>query len=133
MASEKHGGNGKGIAPPNQPYTRRPDDPARRAWWLLLRLAGQARRQYLCRVKPDYVARMRAERLGECRQCGACCHLTFRCPFLTNELRCDRYERRTVTCRDFPVDAMDLKLTRVPCGHFYKSRLEEKTCADSSG
>ena len=133
MGSAANGGNGNGIAPANQPYARRPEDPAARAWWLLLRLAGQVRRQYLCRLKPDYVARMKAERLGECRKCGSCCHLTFHCPFLTEELRCNQYEKRTVTCRDFPVDALDLKLTRVPCGHFYKSQPEEQTSADSSG
>jgi Fe-S-cluster containining protein len=98
-----------------------------------LRLAGQVRRQYLCRFRPAYVARVAAERRGECLQCGACCHLTFHCPFLTPERRCTVYHKRSRTCRDFPIDAADLRLTRVPCGHHFDSRREEEARADSSG
>ena len=81
------------------------------------RLLGQARRQYLSRLRSGYVGALRARRLGECRRCGSCCDLTFHCPFLTREGPCRIYDRRPVTCRDFPIDALDLRLTRAPCGH----------------
>ena len=131
---------GRPVAPPNQRYRRPPDDVPGLALRWLLRLAGQVRRQYLCRLRPDYVARAKAARRGQCRQCGACCNLTFHCPFLTSEYRCNRYDRRTQTCRDFPIDARDLRLTRVPCGHHYDSPPpstgpygEDNARADSSG
>ena len=69
------------IAPPNRRYAEPPTRPAGRAWLWLVRLAGQARRQVLCRLRPGYIERQQARRRGDCRQCGACCHLTFRCPF----------------------------------------------------
>ena len=131
-----------GVAPPNQRYRRPPDDVPGLALRWLLRLAGQVRRQYLCRLRPDYVTRAKAARRGQCRQCGACCDLTFHCPFLTSDRRCNRYDRRTQTCREFPIDARDLRLTRVPCGHYYDSPPpsaggrtgpEGKARADSSG
>jgi hypothetical protein len=129
-----------GVAPPNQRYRRPPDSVPGLALRWLLRLAGQVRRQYLCRFRPDYVARAKAARRGQCRQCGACCDLTFHCPFLTSEYRCNRYDRRTQTCREFPIDARDLRLTRVPCGHYYDSPPpstgpygEDNARADSSG
>ena len=124
---------GRPVAPPNQRYRRPPDDVPGLALRWLLRLAGQMRRQYLCRFRPDYVARAKAARRGQCRQCGACCDLTFHCPFLTSDRRCDRYDKRTQTCREFPIDARDLRLTRVPCGHFSDSPPEGKARADSSG
>ena len=112
-----------GVAAPNRNYIERPDGvPGQVSLWLS-RLAGQVRRQYLSRLRPDYVARMKARRQGECRRCGACCDLTFHCPFLTNGgdcTGCRIYDKRTRTCRDFPIDARDLKLTRVPCGHYYE-------------
>ena len=114
---------GRPVAPPNQRYRRPPDDVPGLALRWLLRLAGQMRRQYLCRLRPDYVARAKAARRGQCRQCGACCNLTFHCPFLTSDRRCDRYDRRTQTCREFPIDARDLRLTRVPCGHYFSESI----------
>jgi len=123
----------EGVAPPNQAYAEPATHPPARAWRWLLRLVGQVRRQYLSRFRPDYVARMKADRLGTCRHCGECCHLTFNCPFLTADLRCRSYEKRPRTCRDFPIDALDLRLTRIPCGHCYEARQEEEARADSAG
>ncbi|MCX5676184.1 MAG: hypothetical protein NTX87_14355 [Planctomycetota bacterium] len=132
----------EGVAPANHGYVRPPEHVQGLAWRWLLRLAGQVRRQYLCRLRPDYVTRAKAARRGQCRQCGACCDLTFHCPFLTSDRRCNRYDNRTQTCREFPIDARDLRLTRVPCGHYYDSPPpstggrtgpEGKARADSSG
>jgi phosphatidylserine decarboxylase len=69
------------------------------------------------------VKRVREARRGECRSCGSCCDLTFHCPFLDPEKtleRCTHYEKRSRTCRDFPIDALDLWLTRVPCGYWFE-------------
>jgi len=121
-----------GIAHVNLDHAAVPGHPLARAWRWTLRLAGQVRRQWLSRVRPGYVARMRALRMGSCRGCGSCCNLTFHCPFLTAECRCNRYERRTLTCRDFPIDALDLRLTRVPCGHYFVREPEEEDRANSA-
>jgi hypothetical protein len=112
------------VAGVNRAYVCAPCRPGHRAWVWLLRLIGQARRQYLSRLRPGYVRAMRDKRLGACRGCGSCCDLTFHCPFLSEARRCTNYEKRTLTCRDFPIDALDLRLTRVPCGHYFR---EEET------
>jgi len=115
----------RGIASVNQRFSTEPRRLHDRLWRWTLRLAGQVRRQYLSRLRPGYVARMRALRRGECRLCGSCCDLTFHCPFLNGEWRCRAYDTRTLTCRDFPVDATDLRLTRVPCGHYFAPPAQE--------
>jgi len=79
------------------------------------------------------VAKVRGTRRGECRRCGSCCNLTFHCPFLDDRRLCNRYDKRTRSCREFPIDAKDLRLTRVPCGHYYDTPPEDKGRADSSG
>jgi hypothetical protein len=43
---------------------------------------------------------------------------------------CRIYERRTRTCRDFPIDALDLRLTRVPCGYYFEAKPEDTDGAD---
>ena len=116
------------VAPPNRRFLEQPVGAGKRLGRWFSRLAGQARRQYLSRLRPAYVQRVRRMRRGECRSCGACCDLTFHCPFLDpdkTEERCTHYEKRTRTCRDFPIDALDLRLTRVPCGHWFEGRGEK--------
>ncbi len=122
-----------GIAAANRKYEEEPEGPLGRVWLWLVRLVGQVRRQYLCRLRPGHVRRARQHRRGECRQCGGCCHLTFRCPFWQTDGLCRIYERRTRTCRDFPVDALDLRLTRVPCGYWFEPESEAADRADSAG
>jgi len=115
------------IAPVNRNYAAEPEGVhARLARWMS-RLAGQARRQYLSHLRPGYVRRACETRRGMCRSCGACCDLTFHCPFLDRnetENRCTHYEKRPRTCRDFPIDALDLRLTRVPCGFRFEPERE---------
>ncbi|MCX5653987.1 MAG: hypothetical protein NTY65_04980 [Planctomycetota bacterium] len=123
----------EGVAPVNVPYVRPPSNPPAVAWRWLIRLAGQLRRQYLCRLRPDYVAEAKAARRGQCRRCGSCCNLTFQCPFLDEGSLCKCYDKRTRSCQEFPIDARDLRLTRVPCGHYYDSPPEDMGRADSSG
>jgi phosphatidylserine decarboxylase len=114
---------GGGIAEVNRPYAAEPGGPARLGRWVL-RLVGQVRRQCLSRLRPGYVRRARERRRGECRLCGSCCDLTFHCPYLDETRRCTHYEKRQLTCRDFPHDALDLRLTRVPCGHYFEEEAE---------
>jgi len=118
------------IALVNLDYADQPQGLVPRLWLWVLRLVGQIRRQVLCRLRPGYVSRARRLRRGECRQCGACCHLTFHCPLLTPDGLCRHYQKRTLTCRDFPIDALDLRLTRVPCGHWFEA--EDADGADSA-
>jgi len=118
------------IALVNREYAVEPKSLRSRAWRWMLRLVGQIRRQILCRLRPGYVADARRRRRGECRQCGSCCHLTFHCPLLTADGLCRHYHRRTLTCRDFPIDARDLRLTRVPCGYWFEP--EDADGADSA-
>jgi hypothetical protein len=122
-----------GIAAVNKEHAETPAGVVARTWLWVLRLVGQVRRQFLSRFRPRYVARMRRLRHGTCRGCGSCCDLTFHCPFLTPEKRCKIYQRRFVTCRDFPIDATDLRLTRVPCGHYFVSEPEDVNRANSPG
>jgi len=121
------------VAAANQPYARAPLGPAARMGLWFLRFAGQVRRQYLSRLRPGYVARAKVLRRGECRRCGSCCNLTFHCPFLDADFRCTHYEKRTLTCRDFPIDAVDLRLTRVPCGLSFDPPEEERSRANPPG
>jgi hypothetical protein len=123
-----------GIAPVNMAYIQPPQGLGARLGLWFIRLYGQARRQYLSRVRPGYVSHAKTLRRGECRRCGSCCNLTFRCPYLAEDATgCLHYEKRQVTCRDFPIDALDLRLTRVPCGHYFESTSEEGARANSSG
>ncbi len=121
------------IAHVNREYVDETDGLAARVGLWFIRLAGQVRRQYLCRLRPGYVTRTRTRRRGECRQCGSCCQLTFRCPFWQDDGLCSHYDRRTRTCRDFPVDARDLRLTRVPCGYWFETEPEDADGADTAG
>ena len=110
----------EGVAASNRRYAASPAVVMARAGRWVSRLVGQARRQVLSRLRPAYVRRRLADRRGQCRRCGACCDLTFHCPFLDDARRCRIYEKRMRTCRDFPMDATDLALTRVPCGHYFE-------------
>jgi len=121
------------IAPVNREYAGDRGGLAARASLWFFRLVGQIRRQVLSRLRPGYVARARRSRRGECRQCGSCCHLTFRCPFWQDDGLCRHYERRPRTCRDFPIDARDLRLTQVPCGYWFDTESEDADGADTAG
>jgi hypothetical protein len=120
------------VAVANLPYSCASLGPAARIGRWFLRFAGQMRRQYLCRFRPGYVARTKAARQGRCRRCGSCCNLTYHCPFLKRDGDCRIYDHRTLTCRDFPIDAVDLRLTRVPCGLHFDPPEEERSRANSS-
>ena len=109
----------------NRAYLDPPQGTAARLARLTRRLAAQIRRQYLSRLRPGYVRQARELRRGECRGCGSCCDLTFHCPLLDENNRCKHYPWRNVSCRDFPHDAMDLRLSQIPCGYYFEEAPED--------
>lgn len=81
------------------------------------RLAGKVRRLYLMLFRPEYVRQQRALRFGQCKGCGDCCRLVYRCVFLRRGNRCLIYGGpRPGSCRAFPIDWRDLADVRGACG-----------------
>ena len=82
---------------------------------------GKLRRFYLVHYREDHVRRHLTLRRGECRRCGSCCRLMFRCPHLGGENQCNIYTCRYKQCIAFPIDDRDLKYLRHTCGHHFVS------------
>lgn len=59
-------------------------------------------------------------RKGECNNCGACCHLPFRCSFLkkgdNDKEYCSIYKVRPLNCRKFPRTIDDFDTVKDTCG-----------------
>ena len=91
--------------------------------WMQLRW-GTCRRLYLNLFRSAFVRASLARRMGECRRCGACCHLVRRCALLKDNKglpACHLYLYRTPNCTQFPLDPRDLAdrnlvLPVTPCG-----------------
>ena len=79
---------------------------------------GKVRRFLLCHFRPDYVRESISRRHGECRRCGDCCRILFRCPFLKNGNSCTIYKMRSRACRMFPIDRRDLADVPTCAFHF---------------
>ena len=60
---------------------------------------------------------------GECNQCGACCELVFKCPFLKKKSDgtslCGIYENRPNSCRLFPIEQRDIQEVRGTCSYYF--------------
>ena len=59
---------------------------------------------------------------GQCANCGACCHLPFRCPFLkekNGKTYCSVYKVRPLNCRKYPRTEKEW-LTKNSCGYHFK-------------
>ncbi len=60
-----------------------------------------------------------ADRVGECRRCGACCRLPYPCPMLRYDAdgksRCAIYRFRPPSCRVYPRTAGEHR-TKATCG-----------------
>ena len=72
---------------------------------------GKLRRFYLVHLRPEYVRRSLARRVGHCNRTGACCRLMFTCPLLderTVPVLCSIHESKPAVCRIFPIDERDL-------------------------
>jgi hypothetical protein len=82
------------------------------------------RRFYLGNFKPDYIKKsIAATRQGECKRCGLCCQLIYRCPFLGKDVDnlpyCRVYgDLRPANCRNYPFDAIDSEVDE--CGFSFK-------------
>jgi len=91
-------------------------------------LRGKARRLYLGIFRRRYVRQSVARRRGECRRCGACCKLGFRCCLLRDNgavSECLLHRLRPPSCRLFPIDERDLAdrdlvEPEVPCGYRFE-------------
>lgn len=102
---------------------------------LRLRLIWGTPRRFIWNLfRPRYVRRKLSERTGECRRCGACCQLVWKCPHFTEEdgvPSCKIYLRfRPPNCSNFPIDHYDLAdrnavLPHVACGFSWNDNAEE--------
>ncbi len=74
----------------------------------LRQVRGKIRRYVLVRFRPGYVHQQVGRRQGECNQCGNCCEILFKCPFLVREKDgaaiCSIYDDRPGQCAAFPID-----------------------------
>ena len=74
---------------------------------------GKLRRFLLGHFSKSRVEQMLSRRRGECKRCGACCALLWRCPHLDfddeGKAICRIYRKRYVNCRIFPLDRSELK------------------------
>ncbi|MEW6026396.1 MAG: hypothetical protein AB1599_03755 [Planctomycetota bacterium] len=73
---------------------------------------GKIRRIFLVYLRPKKTRRDMSNRQGECRRCGACCEIMFKCPALkgnNDTLHCKIYDLRSTVCRTFPINHKDIK------------------------
>lgn len=96
-------------------------------------LCGVVRRFFLNVFRPGRVRDSLARRSGECRRCGACCHLVAnKCGALhlgrDGHSTCRLYDvYRLPNCCNFPIDPRDiadrdLVAPSVPCGYFWEKQ-----------
>jgi len=86
----------------------------------LSRVKGLVRRAVLNIFKKSYVEKQLRRRKGECKQCGKCCTLAFKCPFLTKSGKCFIYNIcRPRQCKTFPLDKRDLEEIDGECGYYF--------------
>ena len=89
---------------------------------------GKLRRLGLGVFGRGYVRRSIERRVGECRRCGACCKLAYRCHLLRDTggiTECRLHKWRPANCRLFPIDERDLADRDLvapdePCGYSFK-------------
>lgn len=75
-------------------------------------IAGTYRRLLWNYCRPGYVRRNLAARRGECKRCGVCCRLAWRCrcmAYVNGLPTCSIYNTfRLRNCSNFPIDRRDL-------------------------
>lgn len=90
---------------------------------------NKLRRFVLCVFKQKYVEQLEKTRFGDCFQCGKCCSLLYKCPFLEGpegNTRCTIYEKgRPKQCAAFPIDYKDLHDVDYLCGYFFSEEVEK--------
>lgn len=94
----------------------------------LQKIINKIRRYRLCKLNKGYITKQVEMRFGDCLQCGRCCRLTYRCPFLVglgSHIRCLIYHKgRPEQCRAFPIDNRDLMDVDFRCGYFFLNKDE---------
>ena len=84
---------------------------------------GKVRRFLLVKFRKDYVAGQINARQGECKQCGNCCEILFRCPLLIRgedgTTWCSIYDNRPGQCAAFPVDRQCLAEVEFDCSYSF--------------
>ncbi|MGM0607951.1 MAG: hypothetical protein ACQESP_06005 [Candidatus Muiribacteriota bacterium] len=92
---------------------------------------GKIRRFYLSTFRKKQVKKMLQKRKGQCNQCGACCQLLVKCPFLyrkDNLFCCKIYGKvRPINCIVFPLNKKDIKErdyinTDIACGYYFDEK-----------
>lgn len=90
---------------------------------------NKLRRFVLCTFKQEYIEDKQKTRFGDCFQCGKCCSLIFKCPFLEGtdgNTRCSIYDKgRPKQCAAFPIDYKDLHDVDYLCGYFFSNEVEK--------
>jgi Fe-S-cluster containining protein len=93
--------------------------------------AGKVRRYALTRFRKEYVADQMALRVGECNQCGKCCEILFKCPFLAKvddgTSYCTIYENRPSQCGAYPIDERCLAEVNSDCTFSFAKLPQEET------
>lgn len=101
--------------------------------WRLLR--GTVRRFVWTMFRPGYVKRQLAARSGECKRCGVCCHIAWKCRYITTKEglpSCSIYNIfRFRNCIDFPIDQSDLTdrdavSPETRCGYYWSTDKKER-------
>lgn len=84
---------------------------------------NKLRRNFLCTFHKKEVIDNLKFRHGECLQCGRCCELLFKCPFLVKNgqgTKCLIYNIvRPNSCKMFPIDRRDIEEVNFKCGYYF--------------
>ena len=85
--------------------------------------AGKIRRFLLIHFRKPYVVQETGRRQGECNQCGNCCQILFRCPFLVKQedgtSLCSIYENRPNQCDAFPINEKCMAEVDFDCSYTF--------------
>lgn len=92
------------------------------------KINSKLRRFVLCTFKQKYVEEQQKSRYGDCFQCGKCCSLLLKCPFLEGpewNTKCAIYHKgRPKQCEAFPIDHKDLHDVEFLCGYYFNDEVE---------
>ena len=88
--------------------------------------------RWKCRwhVQKDYVTDQGSLRSGECNQCGNCCRILYKCPFLAEQdddtSYCTIYENRPEQCGAYPIDERCLAEVDFDCTYSFATLPQEE-------
>ena len=94
---------------------------------LFRQAVGKFRRFAFVRFRKEYIQHQETLKLGECNQCGNCCEILFKCPFLIKQPDgfsvCSIYENRPGQCGAFPIDERCLADVSFECTYSFAKEL----------